>query len=149
MADRFIVVGAANVPYGGTPARRVGDKGGLWVIFDTHFGGPPSSSHPSTTSRAVADQCVRALNHYEKVKEAYGHRYCGGDRCGHFWNLPCDDPTHRRGLNPPVLLPCADPCRHCGKPTIGFVDRGGEMGWACCRCATVAQTWARSQEKGT
>jgi hypothetical protein len=149
MADRFIVVGAANVPYGGTPARRVGDKGGLWVIFDTHFGGPPSSSHPSTTSRAVADQCVRALNHYEKVKEAYGHRYCGGDRCGHFWNLPCDDPAHRRPDTPPRQVACYHP--------IGAIYFNPAIGvFQCHRCGAVADPSrveamraAMSQEKGT
>jgi len=133
MADRFVVVGAANVPYGGTPARRVGDKGGLWVIFDTHFGGPPSSSHPSTTSRAAADQCARALNHYEKVKEAYGHRYCAGDHCSQLWNLPCDDPAHRR--------PDRSLCPRCEGPTVGFVDRCGSMLWACSRCHIAFAPW--------
>jgi len=129
MADRFVVVGAANVPYGGTPARRVGDKGGLWVIFDTLYGGPPSSSHASTILRSVAELHCRALNAYARDPR----HYCGGDHCSQLWNLPCDDPGHRR--------PDRSLCPRCEGPTIGFIDRCGSMLWACSRCHIAFAPW--------
>jgi hypothetical protein len=103
MGERFIVVEAANVPHMTGPARRLGDKGGLWVIFDTLYGGPPTSSHASTTLRSVAELHCRALNAYNVM------RLCGGDHCSQLWNLPCDDPAHRRA--PPITMrPAA--CEH-------------------------------------
>lgn len=64
MPDRFRVIEAANLPPETSPARRLGDKGGLWIVFDATLGGPPSTSHLSTTNRPMADVACRALNAY-------------------------------------------------------------------------------------
>jgi len=147
MADRFIVVEGANTAYGCTPARRLGDKS-VFVIFDTFYGGPPSSSHASTTLRSVADLHCRALNAYARDPRVF----CGGVRCSQLCNLPCDDPAHRRP-NPPMVdlgsNPTWDPCRKCDAATLRIADRDGVPAWVCWRCGNVTQLWALSQEKGT
>jgi hypothetical protein len=144
MPDRFVVVETARIPWGyGGWARRAGDKGGLFVIYDSLYGGPPSNAHASTVLRAVAELHCRALNAYNVP------RYCGGDHCSQLWNLPCDDPVHRRPDPPPRPGACYHPIGAIYfNPAVGFFQ--------CHRCGAVADPSrveamraAMSQEKGT
>lgn len=66
MSHRFLLIEAANQSYGTGPARRVGDRGGLWVVFDALLGGPPSTSHLSTTNRELAELTTKVLNRHAR-----------------------------------------------------------------------------------
>jgi len=50
-------------------------KTGLWVVFDTRAGGPPSTNHLSTTNQILAEEAVRALNAMQEKIDALVGRH--------------------------------------------------------------------------